>query len=159
MITDKKRKAPLWFEEPTANLRSMQEEMMKNMQEMLKGPLMQPMQIKHFDLRSKIIPIKLADADRELLLLAELPGFTKEEIKLRVTQNSVEISAEKKKVTLQKGENFASRQSISGSTRRLFPLPIEIDTDGVRAKFDNGMLKITLPKKEMRKDEKEANAR
>ena len=154
-MTDKKKKAPLWFEEPTVNLRNMQEEMMKNMQEMMRMP--HPMN-KHFDLKSRIIPIKLADADRDLLLLAELPGFTKDEIKLRVTQSSVDISAEKKKVSLQKGENFASRQSMSGSTRRVFPLPIEIKADDVRAKFEDGLLKITLPKKEIRKkDEKQVS--
>jgi HSP20 family protein len=155
-MTDKKKKAPLWFEEPTVNLRNIQEEMMKNMQEIIRMPVMPQPAHKYFDLKSRIIPIRLADADRDLLLLAELPGFTKDEIKLRVTQNSVDISAEKKKVSSQRGENFASRQSISGSTRRVFPLPIEIKPERVRAKFENGMLKITLPKKEIEnKDEKE----
>jgi HSP20 family protein len=147
-VTDKKKNNSLWFEEPAASPKSIQDDMMKNMQEMLRMP--QPMN-KYFDLKSRIIPIRLADADRDLLLLAELPGFTKEEIKLRVTKNSVDISAERNKVSLQKGENFASRQSVSGSTRRVFPLPMEIKADDVRAKFENGILRITLPKKEIKK--------
>jgi HSP20 family protein len=149
-----KKKAPLWFEEQNENMRNIQEEMLKNMQDMMKMPMhIGPMPLKFPEIKSKMIPIKLADADRDLLLMAELPGFSKEEIKLRVTPNSVDISAEKKKVCVDKGENFSKQQRIYGSTRRIFPLPIEISTEGVRAKFDNGLLKITLPKRELRKKE------
>jgi HSP20 family protein len=149
-----KKKTPLWFEEPTEKLRNVQEDMLRNMQEMMSMPMrIGPMPLKFPELKSRIMPIKLADADRELLLMAELPGFSKEEIKLRVTPNSVDISAEKKRLSMDKGENFSKQQKIYGSTRRIFPLPIEISTEGVRAKFDNGLLKITLPKRELRKKE------
>lgn len=99
------------------------------------------------------IPIDIAESDKELILRAELPGFSKDEVKLKVTPTAVDISAEKKKVSIEKGKAFYKQERAYGSARRVMSLPVEVKTEGVKAKFENGVLEVLMSKKEVKKKE------
>jgi HSP20 family protein len=99
------------------------------------------------DFRMGAIPVKMAETDKELLLRAELPGFSKEEIKLKVTPKLVYITAEKKSNSSDKGGNFFMRTSVSKTMSRILHLPKEAKTEGVRARFKNSILEVVIPKK------------
>jgi len=101
----------------------------------------------------KTIPIAMAESDSELFVKAELPGFSKDEIKINVTPNTASISAEKKKVRVERTEKMFKQEKSYGSVSRTVSLPVEAKTDGVKAKFENGVLEIILPKKEIKKKE------
>jgi HSP20 family protein len=149
----KKKKASLWFEDPVDEIRRMQEELLRNVQ----GIKVPWLPIKPFPIRplfgARFIPVRMAVTNNELILRAELPGFAKDEIKLKVTPTTVDISAEKKKVSVEKGEDFYKQEKAYGSARRVVPLPTEVKTEGVKAKFENGILEVIMPKKEVKKKE------
>lgn len=144
----KRKRYPFWFEEPFERLRRMEEDFHRIMQDMWRFEI--PKMKLEF---SRTIPVDIAETEKELILRAELPGFSKDEIKLKVTPNTVDISAEKKKVSISKGETFYKQERSYGSARRVMTLPTEVKTEGVKAKFENGVLEIVMQKKEAKKKE------
>lgn len=156
MIMRRKKKYPFWFEEPFERLRRMEDEIHRMMREMWKEPF--AFKLPEFRREfARSIPIDIGETDSEILLRAELPGFSKDEIKLKITPNSIDIAAEKKKEKIEKGEKFYRREKSYGFARRVMSFPEDVKTEGARAKFENGVLEITLPKKEIKrkKEEKE----
>lgn len=96
----------------------------------------------------------IRETDKEYILEAELPGFKKEEIKINIKDNYLIISAEKKEEVEEKTEDFIRRERSYGSLRRSFYLE-NIKEGEIKAKFDNGILTVVLPKSdEVKKEEK-----
>lgn len=92
-------------------------------------------------------------ADR-FVVKADLPGMQKDQIKVDVTDKVLNISGERKtQKEVQRSGYYKSERSF-GSFQRSIPLPEEVLADKVTAKYENGVLEITLPKAEPRKDEK-----
>lgn len=129
-----KKRPPLWFED--TNPFEIKKPMMR---------FQMPMSL------ARTIPIKMAEVGDGLVLRAELPGFEKSDIKLRVAATSVSITATKKKQHVERTEKMFKHEAFSSSASRMITLPIEIKPDGVRAKFTNGILEITMPKKEAKR--------
>lgn len=99
-------------------------------------------------------PVDIAERDRELVAKADLPGFSKEDIRLKVTSNSIEISAEKKRQSIERTKAFFRQERSYGSASRFLSLPAEVKPEQAKARFENGVLDIILPKKEIRAKEK-----
>lgn len=79
---------------------------------------------------------------------AEVPGVKKDEIAVEIEGNEVTISAETKRETESKdGEKWLRRERFYGKTGRRFALPHEIDEAKSEAKFADGVLELTLPKR------------
>ena len=81
-----------------------------------------------------------------------MPGLKKEDIKIEINGAQVSISAQYKSESTRKvGEDAGSRvvysERRSGSVARSFELPAEIDQTNASAKYEDGVLKLTLPKK------------
>jgi len=141
-----KKKHPLWFEEPVEDMiRGLWREPWLNRLSDIKFP-------EKFKAFTKFISIQLGETDDELFLRAELPGFKKDEIKLKVTPKAVYISAEKKKQAIEKDKTFFRMEKDFSSASRVMSLPEEVKTEGVKAKFDDGILEIVLKKKETTKE-------
>lgn len=87
------------------------------------------------------------NANQEIVLKAELPGITREDIDLRVENNTLTIRGERKHDTEVKQEQYHRVERSYGSFSRSFSLPTRIDTEKVRAEFKDGVLSITLPVK------------
>ncbi len=83
-------------------------------------------------------------------LTADLPGFRKEDINVKVTDNTVTLSAERRNEYEDKDKNDkVLRQERSyGMYKRTFTLGDDVDKANIRAKYDNGVLTLTLPKQE-----------
>lgn len=142
----KKKKYPFWYETFDGLDR-----MNENLQRMLTGLSFNIPKVKMEFPRN--IPIDIAESDKGLILRAELPGFSKDEVKLKVTPTTIDISAEKKKVSIEKRENFYKQERAYGTARRIMTLPEEVKTEGVKAKFENGILEVVMPKRETKKKE------
>ncbi len=84
----------------------------------------------------------------DLVLKAELPGLNKEDIEVKVTDDYITISGEKKKEEKVEEKNYYRYERSYGSFSRTFRLPVEIQTDKAKAKFENGVLEIRIPKTE-----------
>ncbi|MCI8307623.1 MAG: Hsp20/alpha crystallin family protein [Lachnospiraceae bacterium] len=82
------------------------------------------------------------------LLEADLPGFDKKDIHLEITDNTLTINAERNSEHDEKDDNKYIRIERSyGKYSRQFDIS-SIDSDKITAKYDNGVLKLTLPKKQ-----------
>ncbi len=79
---------------------------------------------------------------------AELPGAKKEDIHVEIEGNEVTISAETRREVEQKeGEKWLRTERHYGKVARRFALPQEVDETKAEAKFADGVLELTLPKK------------
>jgi len=77
------------------------------------------------------------------------PGLEKKDFKIELTHGLLTISSDKKteKVT-KKGQKFTKREYSYQSFRRSFTLPNTVDSDKIAAKYESGILKVVIPKKE-----------
>ncbi len=98
--------------------------------------------------------VDLEENEQSFILRAELPGIKKEEINVSIDENTVTLRAEKKtEVRLGEEEKansqprFLYRERSFGSFLRTFSLPSPVDSTTANAKYENGVLLLTLPKK------------
>lgn len=95
------------------------------------------------------IKIDVTENDKDYQVRAEIPGAKKEDIRVTVDGNFVSISAEVKKETEEKSEGrVLVKETYFGSASRGFSLANKIDENGIVAKLEDGVLKLTLPKRE-----------
>jgi HSP20 family protein len=79
---------------------------------------------------------------------AELPGVAKEDIQVMIEDDVVTLRAEVKQLDEQRdGQRVLRSERYYGSVSRAFQLPQRVDKDASKARFDNGVLRLTLPKK------------
>lgn len=94
--------------------------------------------------------IDISEGEKNINVVAEIPGVSKEDIKIVLQDNILTIEGEKKKEEINKEDNFYRSERSYGSFKRCFTLPAEVDSDKVDAKFENGILKIAMPKLEVK---------
>lgn len=95
------------------------------------------------------IKMDLTETDNAYNVRAEIPGVKKEDVKVQVEGNRVTISCETKQEREEKeGERVIFRECQQGSSYRSFTLGSEVDETKAEAKYENGTLELTLPKKE-----------
>lgn len=77
------------------------------------------------------------------------PGFEKKDLKIDLNNGVLTISSEKKvENETKKGQEFTKREFSYQSFSRSFTLPNTVDSEKITAKYDNGILKVVIPKKE-----------
>ena len=90
----------------------------------------------------------VTENDKEYQVLAELPGVKKEEISITINGNEVALSAEVKyEKNVNNGETVLRAERYYGKIQRAFTLGEEIDEASAQAKYNDGVLELTLPKK------------
>lgn len=96
-------------------------------------------------------PIDLSEHPEEFVVTAELPGFDREEIELRITDRSLWIEAEHEESEHEESGHEEAQRQIRRERRsermhRSVRLPESIEPDGAQAKLQNGVLTISVPK-------------
>jgi len=92
------------------------------------------------------VNIKENEKDFELEVAA--PGMEKKDFKVNVENNTLVISAEKKEEKKEKNDNYSRKEFSYESFERSFTLPQDlVDDNKISAKYENGILKINIPKK------------
>lgn len=87
--------------------------------------------------------------DAEMIQLhAELPGMEMKEIEVKVANNTLQITGEKKLQNQEKKEGYHRVERVFGRFVRSFTLPSTVSQDKIKAKYDKGVLTVTLPKRE-----------
>lgn len=84
----------------------------------------------------------------EIVINAELPGLKREDIDIRVENNTLTIRGERKHQAEVKQEHYHRVERAYGSFSRSFALPSTVDAEKVAANFLDGVLTITLPMRE-----------
>ena len=118
-----------------------------NMFERLNKSIMRPLFREGMELEPQI-KMDVKEADGKYLINAEIPGVKKEDIHVTVDGNRVSISAEmKQEKEAKEGERVIRCERGYGMASRTFTLADEVDQEQIQAKYNNGVLELTLPKK------------
>ena len=92
------------------------------------------------------VPIEVSEAENELTIRADVPGFTENDLEVRVTPRTLCISGTRPKPALEGEERLIYSERKSDRIFRLLSLASEIDTDKVNATAANGVLQIKVQK-------------
>ena len=98
--------------------------------------------------------VDISDDEKNIYLNLELPGLSKENVQIKIKENNVlVIKGEKKQenTTEDKERNYIRMERRYGEFSRYFTLPDNVNTEKIDAKFDKGVLSITIEKKEPEK--------
>lgn len=91
--------------------------------------------------------IDVAENDAAITLTAELPGLSDEDVDLSIHNGILSLKGEKKKEEKGEKDNYHIVERRYGSFQRTMRLPQTVDEAAVSAKFDKGVLTVTMPKK------------
>lgn len=90
----------------------------------------------------------VVDKNDRYEVLVDLPGVKKEDIQVTIEGNRVAIAAEtKSEKEVKEGERLIHSERYAASYARSFELPVEVTEQGAEAAFENGVLRLTLPKR------------
>jgi HSP20 family protein len=92
--------------------------------------------------------VDVTEDNDNLYVEADLPGISKNDVKVSVTGDVLTISGERKTEQRDENKNYYRIERSSGSFSRSFTLPAEIDSEKISAEFKDGVLKVTMPKTE-----------
>ena len=106
------------------------------------------------DLNRREPSFDIQDRGDKFIVTAELPGFGKDDVEVRVNSNSLELTAEKKTDDERKEGNGRQKQRSYSYFHRFVTLPATVMTEKVEGTMKNGVLELKLPKKEGKLEEK-----
>ena len=143
IVPFKKRSVPVRRENghPFERLR---DEMDALFDDFYKGFSMEPFEGHHA--RSFSPNIDVAETDKEIKVIAELPGMDDKDIEVNLNRDSLTIRGEKKEEKEDKGKDYYHVERSFGSFIRTIPLPVEIESDKAEAHFKKGVLTVKIPK-------------
>jgi HSP20 family protein len=92
--------------------------------------------------------VDIAEDERSYEIQLSVPGVKKEDFNVELAEGKLTISGERKMEEKKEGKNFHSIETQYGSFSRSFFVPEDILAQEVNATYENGLLKVVLPKKE-----------
>ncbi|AGC67991.1 heat shock protein Hsp20 [Thermoclostridium stercorarium subsp. stercorarium DSM 8532] len=96
--------------------------------------------------------VDVYDTEDKIVVKAEIPGVSKEDLNIYVDENTVRISGQTKRENEFNDENLYHSERYYGSFSRTIPLPVQVKSDEAEASYRDGLLSITLPKAEPAKN-------
>lgn len=90
----------------------------------------------------------IIEKEDKYLLTVDMPGVAKEYVKIDLEDNTITVSAERKHEVNEEKENFIHKEKYYGKFKRSFKLPKTVDANNITAGLENGVLAISIPKKE-----------
>jgi HSP20 family protein len=119
--------------------------------EFIRRPLGRPLLNRFPRIMEEIAPSPSVDIFEEkddVVLKTELPGMTKDDIEINLTDNMITLSGVKKHEEKIEEKNYYRCERSYGSFKRSFNLPAEVQSDKAKASFKNGVLEVRIPKTE-----------
>jgi HSP20 family protein len=95
--------------------------------------------------------VDVFEKENEVIIKAEIPGLSKDDVEVNLTNSTLTISGEKKKEEEVKDRDYYRCERSFGSFSRTIELPAEVKTEEAKASFKDGLLEIHLPKTEAAK--------
>lgn len=105
-----------------------------------------PRTLKAFE--GKTPSVDMIDQKDNILIKAELPGVDKKDLDISVTDKTVTIKGSTKSEKKEEKGDYFHREISTGSYERVLALPGNVDSSKAKAKFNDGVLELTLPKTE-----------
>ena len=101
-----------------------------------------------FEKASNVPAVNIKETDAEFDVELAAPGFKKGDLKVDIDNNVLTISAEKKEEKEEENKRFTRKEFSYSSFSRSFTLPQSVNADKIDAKYNDGILKLIIPKKE-----------
>ena len=92
--------------------------------------------------------VDIFEEGNSIVVKSDLPGMSKEDIEVNLTDDTITLSGEKKEEEKVEKKNFYYHERAYGSFSRTFTLPAEVQSDKAKASFKNGVLEVRIPKSE-----------
>ncbi len=99
--------------------------------------------------------VDISEDEKNIYIDAEMPGIKKEDVKVTIEDGVLMIRGERKQETEEKKKNYHRVERVYGSFLRAFTLGENVDKDNIEAKYEDGVLHLTLPKIEPVKNVKQ----
>jgi HSP20 family protein len=114
--------------------------------DLFRGFFMRPVR---FDGQQEVqLKLDVSEDDKAYTVHAEIPGVKKEDINVSIEGNQLAISAEvKNEKEVKEGEKVLRSERYFGRVSRVVALPQDVDETSARAKYNNGVLELLLPKR------------
>ena len=105
---------------------------------------------RNFSVTNTTLPsVNVKENDNEFTIEMAAPGMEKKDFKIEVFNNILTVSSEKQiKEEVKEGECYTRREFSYQSFKRSFNLPETVNTDKIEAGYENGILLLTIPKRE-----------
>jgi HSP20 family protein len=100
------------------------------------------------------VSVDVYESNGDLVVQAELPGLKSEDVDISLSDNRLTIKGEFQTKDAGERGNVHFQERRYGKFERSFVLPTGVDTDAIEAEFEDGVLKVTLPKPEEAKPKK-----
>lgn len=136
------REITKWSRLPTVT--SLQEEMNRMLDRFFRGFDIEP----SMETGGWMPPIDLSETSDKVIVKAEIPGINPGDVNISLQDNSLLLSGEKKEEKEESGKSFYRMERSCGRFSRTIDLPSSVDPDKVTAEYKNGVLEITMEKKE-----------
>jgi HSP20 family protein len=133
---------------PMRNLASFQDEMNRMFQEFFRGGTGEEA---GWGLRPWTPAVDIYDTNDALVLKAELPGVSKDDVSIEIHNNTLILRGERKHEAEVKEGDYYRAERAFGTFQRSFVLPTLVDQDKVQATYKDGVLELRLPKSEAAK--------
>jgi HSP20 family protein len=104
--------------------------------------------------KAKLPAVNVKETDKSYDIEVAVPGMKKEDFNIAVENKVLTISADIKEEKEEKDDKYTRREFVSSSFKRSFSLPENVDENNIQAHYENGILKVTVPKVQEQKPEK-----
>lgn len=141
------------WEEPFDEIRKFQKEMNKLFENFFERPSIKLLKEEGKSIIKKPLQLikepltNIEEKDNKLIARIDIPGVDKKDIKLKVTEDYIEIKAESKSEKKVKKKGFLKEEKGYRSYYRIIPLPKQVEAEEAKASYENGVLEIKIPKK------------
>jgi len=100
------------------------------------------------------IRVDVTETDKDVLIRADLPGMDKDKIEVTLEQNKLlKIAGSRDIMKSQSSQGVVVEERAKGVFSRVIDLPVECKSDGIKASYNNGVLDISIPKKEKTRED------
>jgi HSP20 family protein len=138
---------------PSLGIPQLFEEFMRPFDEFMQPLFPSSMKSMWTEVQGREPVVDFQDRGDHYVLTAELPGFEKNEVEVKVTSKELELKAEKSSQKESKGKNGRLSTSTRAYFHRYLSLPEEVVSENVVGTMKNGVLELKLPKKEPKSQE------
>jgi HSP20 family protein len=116
--------------------------------DLFKGFFLRPMRVEAGTDVPTRVKLDVSEDEKAYTIHAEVPGVNKDDIQVSIDGNQVSISAEvKREKDVKEGSKVLRSERYYGRVYRAFALAQDVDQEGAKAKYENGVLELVLPKK------------
>ncbi len=101
-----------------------------------------------FNYEGSMPAANITETEKSFQIELAVPGMTKQDFKINLENNVLTISSEKESEQSKETKSYTRKEFTFGSFTRSFTLPKIVETEQIKASYENGILKMELPKKE-----------